>query len=105
MMIVIGFPITSSAVYPNIRSAARFHVVMIPLRSLLTIASSDDSTIAARRTAASGRLVTRSDSSASAMAELPTGAPLAPCIRGGRDALHRCLDARRAVLGDRVVVR
>ena len=33
---------------PNISSAALFHEVMIPLRSLLTIASSEDSTTRAR---------------------------------------------------------
>ena len=44
-------PIISSAVYPNMRSAAWFHDRTIPFKSLLTMASSDDSTMAARRRA------------------------------------------------------
>ena len=54
MSIVIDWPIASSARVPNNRSAPWFHDVMMPVKSLLTIASSDDSTIAARRRAASG---------------------------------------------------
>src|SRR5947209_5653749 len=53
MMIVIGLPITSSAFQPKMRSAPLFHVRMIPSSVLLTIASSDDSIIAARRACAS----------------------------------------------------
>ena len=51
---MIDWPTASSAVYPNSCSAPLFHDVMMPVRSLLTMASSDDSTIAARRNAASG---------------------------------------------------
>ena len=51
---VIDRPIASAAVYPNICAAARFHEVMIPSRSWLTMASLDDSTIAARCKAALG---------------------------------------------------
>jgi hypothetical protein len=51
MIMVIGRPMTSSDVQPNIRSAAVFQEVMRPVRSLLTIASSDDATIAASRAA------------------------------------------------------
>ena len=40
---------TSSDVYPKMRSAPLFQLRMMPLKSLLTIASSDDSTIAASR--------------------------------------------------------
>jgi len=45
--IVIGRPITSAALYPKMRSAPAFQVMIVPFRSLLTIASSDDATIAA----------------------------------------------------------
>ena len=44
---VTGFPSVSSSVYPKSRSAPLFQLVMIPLRSLDRIASSDDSIIAA----------------------------------------------------------
>ena len=47
----IGRPMISAAVYPKRRSAAGFHEVMMPLRLLLMIASSDDSTIASERCA------------------------------------------------------
>src|SRR4029450_10282341 len=46
-------PRTSSGAYPNIRVAPRFQLRMIPSRSVLTIASSDDSTMAASRRAES----------------------------------------------------
>jgi hypothetical protein len=49
MMNVIDRPTASAAEKPKSRSAPRFHDVMMPSRSLLTIASSLDSTIAARR--------------------------------------------------------
>src|SRR5438270_8724750 len=52
MMIVIGCPMISSALKPKIRSAALFQLLTIPFRSLLIIASSEDSTIAASRSAA-----------------------------------------------------
>jgi len=42
MMIAIGCPTASDAVKPNILSAAGFHVWMMPSRSLLTIASSEE---------------------------------------------------------------
>src|SRR5437868_2449093 len=48
MIFVIDAPIISSAVNPNIRSAAGFHDVTMPFKSLLTIASSDEATSAAR---------------------------------------------------------
>ncbi len=57
MIIKIDLPIISSAVYPKIRSADRFQDRTIPFRSLLTIASSDDSTIADRRPRGEGRSV------------------------------------------------
>jgi hypothetical protein len=46
---VMGRPITSSVVHPNSRAAAWFQVGMIPSRCWLTIAPSDESTIAASR--------------------------------------------------------
>ena len=46
MSIVTDLPTTSFAAYPNNRSAPRFQLVMMPLRSLLAMASSEDSTIA-----------------------------------------------------------
>src|SRR6185503_13284123 len=49
MMMVMGLPIASWAVQPNIRSAAAFQDMITPFKSLLTIASSDDATIAASR--------------------------------------------------------
>ena len=53
----MDFPTTSSAKYPKSRSAAVFQVLIMPLRSLLTIASSDDSTIEANLCAASSMLL------------------------------------------------
>ncbi len=52
-MIVIDLPITSPAAQPNIRSAAGFHETMMPSSVLLTMASSEELTMAARRSAAS----------------------------------------------------
>ena len=49
MIIVIGCPMASGSVYPNIRSAAAFHAEITPPRVLAMIASSEDSTIAAYR--------------------------------------------------------
>ncbi len=49
----IELPIISAAVNPNIRSAASFHDRTVPFKSLLTMASSDDATIAANRRAIS----------------------------------------------------
>src|SRR5262245_1082934 len=46
--IVIGLPIASSAVYPKIRSAPAFQVRICPSRVFPMIASSEESTIAAR---------------------------------------------------------
>ena len=48
-------PTASAAVHPKIRSAPRFQEVMTPSRVLLTIASSDESMIAARRDRSSSR--------------------------------------------------
>src|SRR5215831_1780436 len=48
MISVTGCPMISSAVYPNRRSALLFQLVMIPFKSLLAMASSEDSMIAAR---------------------------------------------------------
>jgi hypothetical protein len=50
MMMRIDWP-TASAVEPKIRSAAAFHDVMMPFTSLLMIASSEPSTMAASRRA------------------------------------------------------
>ena len=47
MTIVMDFPMASSGVYPNIRSAELFHEVIMPARLLLIIASSEESTILA----------------------------------------------------------
>src|SRR4026207_625848 len=47
MMMVMGLPIASAAVQPNIRSAAAFQDMITPFKSLLTIASSEEATIAA----------------------------------------------------------
>src|SRR5688572_24433741 len=49
MSVRIERPIISSAVYPNMRSAAGFHDWTMPFRSLLMIASSEYWTIAASR--------------------------------------------------------
>src|SRR5215469_16014092 len=49
MMIVIGCPRASSSVQPNIRSAERFQLLMIPSRLFEIIASSEESTTAASR--------------------------------------------------------
>ena len=46
---MIGCPMASCSVYPNIRSAAAFHAETMPSRVLAMIASSEDSTIAAYR--------------------------------------------------------
>ena len=48
----IDLPTASPDVKPNIRSAALFHDVMMPFRSLLIIASSEESTMAESRKAA-----------------------------------------------------
>ncbi len=48
MTLRIDAPIISSAVKPNSCSAALFHEVTMPSRVLLTIASSEDATMAAR---------------------------------------------------------
>src|SRR5712671_3987701 len=53
MILRIDCPIMSAAVQPNILSAARFHDVTMPSRSLLMMASSDESTMAARSRATS----------------------------------------------------
>jgi hypothetical protein len=53
MIHVIGRPMISAALNPNILSAARFHEMMIPSRSLPTIASSVDSAIAVSHACAS----------------------------------------------------
>src|SRR5262245_11315032 len=47
MIIRIDCPIASSGVYPNNRAAPAFHERICPSSVLLTMASSDDSTIAA----------------------------------------------------------
>src|SRR5215472_565744 len=47
MRMLIGRPMTSFSVYPKIRVAPVFQLVIIPSRVLEMIASSDDSTIAA----------------------------------------------------------
>ncbi len=52
-IILMDRPIASGAVKPKSRSAAGFQAVMIPSRSLPTIASSDERTIAASRSDAS----------------------------------------------------
>ena len=49
MIRVMCRPIASLAVKPNIRSAAAFHVMITPSSPLLTMASSEESTIAANR--------------------------------------------------------
>jgi hypothetical protein len=46
-------PTISAAEYPKILSAAEFQVRMVPSSCLLTMASSEDSTIAASRAAVS----------------------------------------------------
>ena len=56
-IILIDRPIASCAVKPNSRSAAGFHAVMVPSRSLPTIASSDERTMAASRIEASSALL------------------------------------------------
>ena len=45
---VTGRPMASAAEYPKVRSAAPFQLLIIPCRSLETMASSEDSTMAAR---------------------------------------------------------
>src|SRR5262245_57415055 len=49
MMSVMCRPTASAAVQPKMRSAAGFQDVMMPSSVLLTMTSSDDSTMAARR--------------------------------------------------------
>src|ERR1700733_8944228 len=51
MRIEPGWPITSSALYPKRLSAPPFQLVMMPFKSLLMIASSEFSIIAARKLA------------------------------------------------------
>jgi hypothetical protein len=72
---VIGRPTASSAGYPNSRSAPAFHETIRPSSVLLTIASSEDSTIAASRALASAErfssLISR------AMMDAPTRRPAA----------------------------
>jgi len=46
---VICCPMASSGVYPNIRSALLFQLVMMPSRFLLIMASSEEATMAANR--------------------------------------------------------
>src|SRR5579864_8086938 len=53
MIRVICCPMASSGVYPNMRSALLFQLVMMPSRFLLIMASSDEATIAANRPAIS----------------------------------------------------
>jgi hypothetical protein len=45
MMMVIGCPIASAAVYPNIRCAPVFQLEITPSRLLVMMASSEASTI------------------------------------------------------------
>src|SRR5215475_13495202 len=52
MIVRMDVPIISFAVYPKRRSAPLFQLVTVPLRSLLTMASSELSTMDARRRAA-----------------------------------------------------
>jgi hypothetical protein len=52
-MSVMDRPIASPADQPNMRSAAGFHEVMMPSSVLLTMASSEELTMAASRRAAS----------------------------------------------------
>ncbi len=47
MSIVMGCPMASLAMYPNKRSAPLFQLRMRPFKSLLMMASSEDSTIEA----------------------------------------------------------
>jgi hypothetical protein len=54
--IVIGCPIASAAVYPNILSAPRFQEVMMPPRSLLRIASLEEFTSDAKKASVGGIL-------------------------------------------------
>ena len=49
MIIEICWPMASFAVYPNSRSAPAFQLVMTPSKVLLTIASSEESTIEASK--------------------------------------------------------
>ena len=53
----ICWPTASAAVYPKSRAAPRFHDVMTPSSVLLTMASSEESTMAARRACISLSLV------------------------------------------------
>ena len=70
----MGRPIASAAVQPNIRSAAGFHEVMIPSRVLLTIASSEESTMAASRARVSSKR--RRSLMSRAIFEAPTTRPV-----------------------------
>ena len=49
MMAMIEWPTISSGVKPNIRSAAEFQDITVPVRSLLMMASLDNSTMAAKQ--------------------------------------------------------
>ena len=53
---VTGLPMTSSAVYPKMRSAPWFQLWMMPLRSLLMMASSEEATMATKCRWSSGAL-------------------------------------------------
>jgi hypothetical protein len=61
MIMRIDWPTASAGVYPKIRSAPRFQVRMIPFRSLLTMASSEEATMAASLDSMSCRCAIRGD--------------------------------------------
>ena len=88
---VIALPQISSALYPSRRSAPGFHVVSVPARSIDTMASSDDDTIAASHALAShsARRPVRSRTTANVSGSVtPSGARL---MSAGNSLLSRRL--------------
>ena len=75
-----GLPQISSALYPRSRSAPGFHVVSVPYRSIDTMASSDDDTMAANHAPASHSarrpVRSRTTASVSGLSGAPIGARL-----------------------------
>src|SRR5215468_3020961 len=71
MISVIGWPMASAGVYPNMSSALLFQLVIVPSRFLLMMASSEESTMAASSLAAGGRGARRARALASATVDRP----------------------------------
>ena len=96
---VIAWPTASWAVYPNSRSALAFHDRMMPSSVFPTIASEDDSTMAASRALSSSARLRSVTSRKTRTA--PMGAPDSPCKGAALSSMGRS-DPSRAMR--RVVV-